>query len=245
MLTGGVPTVFEELAALGPFFVLAGHSRDTAPSPSWHPMSELVDGSGVLAARVADVRARLAAAGGQPVDAVETRVAASVTHLGLVARLVSPALAVAVLRGRLLALDLPALRWQRELGGAFPLSVPTDAFEGTEASAGALADRVVAGPVRELVEATVPFSVSPHVLWGNVASAVHGAASMFASARPDLADRVHALASEVLDLPPLRDTSTPARDGVPFRRRSCCLIYRVAPGAAGPVCGDCVLAGRR
>jgi hypothetical protein len=245
VLTGGVPTVFGELAALGPFFVLEGHSRDAVPSPPWHPMSELVDGSGALAARVGEVRARLAAAGGQPVEAVESRVAASVTHLGLVARLVSPALAVAVLHGRLLELDLPALRWQRELGGAFPLSVPTGAIDESDASAGVLADRVVAGPVRELVEATVPFSVSPHVLWGNVASAVHGAASMIAGARPDLADRAHALASAVLDLPPLRDTSTPARDGVPFRRRSCCLIYRVAPGAAGPVCGDCVLAGRR
>jgi hypothetical protein len=56
-------------------------------------MSELVDAPRILRDRVAAVRARLAATGGQAPEAVELRVAASVTHLGLLARLVSPALA--------------------------------------------------------------------------------------------------------------------------------------------------------
>ena len=81
----------------------------------------------LLAERAAGVRAYLAAAGGQPPEAVEPRVAASVAHLGLAARLVSPALAAAVLHGRPLGCDLGAVRWQPALGGPVPLSLPDDA----------------------------------------------------------------------------------------------------------------------
>ncbi len=76
--------------------------------------------SGVLAERVASVRAALAASGGRPAEAVELRVAASVAHLGLVARVVSPLLGLAALHrlpSRPPTLD--DLRWHSALGGAF------------------------------------------------------------------------------------------------------------------------------
>lgn len=85
-----------------------------------------------------------------------------------------------------------------------------------------------------------PFSVSPHILHGNTASAVNGAATMIIAARPDLTGRTGAIASLLLTHPPLREASTTTTDGA-FRRRSCCLIYRAAPGNRGALCGDCAL----
>ena len=54
----------------------------------------------MLAGRVAQVRAALAQGGQSSVDDVPLRVAASVMHLGLMARLLSPVLAEATLTGR-------------------------------------------------------------------------------------------------------------------------------------------------
>ncbi|MFE2375271.1 (2Fe-2S)-binding protein [Streptomyces sp. NPDC059398] len=213
------------------------------------------------------VREWLAAAGGQPPEAVETRVAASVAHLGLAARLVSPALAAAVLYGLVPAPGLADLRWQPVTGGPVPLSLPADAFTERAFVEGAVTDgasavgaltgelssaapparlaaelgsRLVDGPLSELAHAMAEFSVSPHILWGNTASAVNGAATMITASRPNLTARTRAISSLLLARPPLRDASSVRPDGV-FRRRSCCLIYRAAPGAAGALCGDCVL----
>jgi len=184
-------------------------------------MSELVDEPAVLAERVHAVRARLAV--GRAPDAVELRVAASVTHLGLVARLVSPALAAVAADGVVPDLDLRHTWWQPVLGGAFPLSVAD-----TTASIAALVD----GPIRTLVTAVRRFSVSDQVLWGNVASAFYGAAGM-------IGERANVVVDQLIVRPPLLGTGASA--GGRFRRRSCCLIYRAAPGRDGAVCGDCVL----
>jgi ferric iron reductase protein FhuF len=239
--------VVDDLSTLGPFFAVQTHRPGSIPPEPWHAMNELVENPDVLMDRVAAVRSRLATVGDQAPDSVELRVAASVTHLGLVARLVSPALAVAVTSGELLEVDLDSTRWQRVLGGAFPLSVQRDAdadASGLDANperlAWLLARRVLDGPVRDLLEVTMALSVSPQVLWGNVASAVNGAASMIAASQPAWTNRARAITSLLLDQPPLRYTATASADGR-FRRRSCCLIYRAAPNAAGVVCGDCVL----
>jgi hypothetical protein len=228
------------LAALGPFFAVHTHHEDGPVAP-WRPISELVTDPAVLHGRVRTAREYLAAGGGQSPDAVEQRVAASVTHLGLVARLVSPTLAVAA-GGALLDLDPERTWWQPVQGGAFPLSVSADSVTAAapDRLPELIADRLLAGPVRTLGVAALSMSVSEHVLWGNVASAVHGAASMIAASRPSWARRAMAIAARLLELPPLLDTGTTV-DGR-FRRLSCCLIYRAAPGRTGPICGDCVLA---
>jgi ferric iron reductase protein FhuF len=82
-------------------------------------------------------------------------------------------------------------------------------------------------------------SVSPRVLWGNVASAVNGAAAMIAATRPDLAGPAAETASAMLANPALTGTfqGRPLRG---FRRRNCCLIYRLSPERPA-YCGDCVL----
>ncbi|MEV6171709.1 (2Fe-2S)-binding protein [Streptomyces sp. NPDC051954] len=232
--------VIEEITALGPFFAVEAHPPGTEPADPWQPMSRPL-----LAARVTGVGDWLATAGGQPPGAVEVRVAASVAHLGLAARLISPALAAAVLHGLVLAPGLDDLRWRPVIGGPIPLSLPYDAFTAEPADspprlADELSSRLLDGALRELADTMAQFSVSRHILRGNTASAVNGAATMITAARPDLTARTRTLSSLLLQRPPLRDTSTSTPDGA-FRRRSCCLIYRAAPDGKGSLCGDCAL----
>ena len=259
--------VLRRLAALGPFFAVAAHPPpvrpDAAPPAPWRVFGELTTDPAVLRDRVDRVRARLAAAGGQPVEAVELRVAASVAQLGLAARLLSPALALAALHGARPCLDPGALRWQPELGGAFPLSLPRPDLGpssdldlspdlgpspdrrtgGGPGGAAAWADALLAGPVRELVRAVARLSVAEQILWGNVASAVDAAARVAGAAVPAQAPRLRATADLLLDHPLLRAAHTADAGTGRFRRRNCCLIYRAGPGRAGGLCGDCVLAG--
>ena len=55
-----------------------------------------------------------------------------------------------------------------------------------------------------------------------------------------LALEAHFNAAALLDRPPLGAQCDRGPDGA-FRRRSCCLIYRAAPGRRGALCGDCAL----
>jgi hypothetical protein len=218
----------EELAALGPWFAVA------QPAPGWEPLPALLATPEPLLARVAAVRAAL---GG---DLVPVRVAASVAQLGLVARLLAPALGIAVLEGRLLALG--QAWWRPVIGGPMPLALTDEALVGEPAEdlVRAFTVRVLEGPVRDLVELTAALSVSRRVLWGNVASGLNGAATMVARARPDLESRVRLLTGDLCGQPPLSGTATGAV-AVDFRRRSCCLLYRLAPPGSKALCGDCVI----
>lgn len=183
------------------------------------------------------VRRALAARAGCPVPGVELRVAASVTHLGVVARIIAPALAAQAVRYPL-DMRLTGLWWQDTPGGPVPLSVPGPAA-GITAGPGPLLDEVVT-PITVTTAALA--LVSPRVLWGNVASAVNGAARQVAAARPDLAAAAWTTAAAFFRDPRLKTEHRPP--GPSFRRSSCCLIYRLAAGKDGPVCGDCVLGGR-
>jgi hypothetical protein len=245
--------VLDDLTALGPFFAAGTHPRGAEPVPPWRPASELTSPSGPLRDRIASVRAALAARGGRAVGEIEPRVAASAAHLGLVARLVSPALGAAVLR-RPVDMRPGGLWWQDTIGGPVPLSVPVpwaDGEQGTPLPDGGhaqfpgnwdqqLFDEVVA-PVTAATARLVP--VSGRVLRGNVASAVNAAAAQVARQRPDLALDAWRAAARLLGRPWLRDEPHPP--GPEFRRSSCCLFYRLAPGDPSAVCGDCVLRGRR
>ena len=255
-VAAGAEATLRRLAALGPFFAVAAHAPnahpdarpDAAPPAPWRVFGELTADPAVLRDRVDRVRAHLAAAGRQPVEAVELRVAASVAHLGLTARLLSPALALAALHGARPCLDLGALRWQPELGGAYPLSLPlSDLGQGPapDPDPAGWADALLAGPVRELVRAVARLSVAEQILWGNVASAVDAAARVAGAAVPERAARLRATAGLLLEHPLLRAAHTADTGTGRFRRRSCCLIYRAAPGRAGGLCGDCVLGGGR
>lgn len=244
--------VSDQLAALGPFFAAATHDPHATADAPWREMRELLDDPGVLAGRVHTARAYLAAGTGQEPGAVELRVAASVTHLGLAARILSPLLALAVLHGRTKPISLRDLRWQPTVPSTFPLSIAglgeLAAHRTADLQPAILADALAEGIVRtiaaDLCAAGRPFAVSERVLWGNIASALNGACSALSTARPDLAPVIHGVAAHLLAHPVLADTSQTSLDGR-FQRRSCCLIYRAAPNRDGMVCGDCVLLGRQ
>jgi hypothetical protein len=210
--------------------------------PPWRPLAELAEPAG-LRARIESIRGALAARSGGPADGIELRVAASVTQLGLVARIVAPALAAQTVR-QPLDLRLGGLWWQDVVGGPVPLAVPepagVPAGPGHPEAIATLLDEVVT-PITAATAALAP--LSSRVLWGNVASAVNGAARQIAVARPELATAAWAAAASFFRDPRL--STEPGPPGPSFRRSSCCLIYRLAPGKDGPVCGDCVLAGRR
>src|SRR5439155_14256063 len=92
------------------------------------------------------------------------------------------------------------------------------------------------GAVIGAVRAAVP--VAAGLLWGNVASGLAGALRALDGAVP--LPRRAATGRALLDHGPLRGSGTLAVRGgrLAFRRRSCCLFYRL-PG--GGLCGDCPL----
>jgi hypothetical protein len=242
------------LAALGPFFDVRAHDPGVTLGDGWRPLlSDLVDDDGPLADRVDDTRARLAVAAGRTVEEIELRVAASVVHLGLTARLLSPVLALAAVFDLDVPVDPATVLWQDLPGGAFPLSLP-HSFLGVPAAARPNWDRwattLVDGPLLLLSRAIAAWTPSAHVRQGNIASAVNGAVTVLAAASPQqlTPDRVEVtrrLGALLLDSPALRGTST-GEPGTPgFRRRNCCLIYRIAdptgPSSLRGICGDCVL----
>jgi hypothetical protein len=236
--TGGRRDTLDDLAALGPFFTVCTHPAGAEPRPPWRPLRELAGPGGPLPARIDAVRAALAARAGRPAGEIEPRVAASITHLGLAARLIGPALAAAA-TGRRLGMRLGELWWQDTLGGPVPLSVPVPLPAATAddpAATQGLLNEVIAPLTAETSRLV---TVSPRVLWGNVASAVNGAAAQVTARRPDLSRPAWAVAAALFATPQLSRERQPP--GPAFRRSSCCLIYKITAGGPQGVCGDCVL----
>ncbi|MET8894134.1 (2Fe-2S)-binding protein [Streptomyces albogriseolus] len=167
----------------------------------------------------------------------EPRVAASVAHQGLAARLWSVALGCAALYGAVPDLSPSTLRWDPE--GSAPDDLWLAEVRPLPGDAASLADVVLHGHLQPLSAALrARHRVAPALLRGNAASALAAAAREFTRhARPDAAARATRLSRDLLAHPALAGagtlTGTPA---TAFRRRSCCLYYRV-PG--GGVCGDC------
>lgn len=229
------------LDEFGPFFGVDTHDGDLQPGseshsgtsgvppPGWLRWRDLVDGSPVMARRVDRVRAALSRSDGD----VELRVAASVTHLGLVARVIAPMIAIDALNDPPMSMAPDDIWWRDDLGGPFGLSMTRRPL-GSSPTVDTHTDAVTA-VTKGIAEM---FAVSPRTLWGNVASAANSAARMISLARPDLTERARIAADRLLADPRVEDGEL--RSGPGFRRRSCCLIYRVT-GDRTAVCGDCVL----
>ncbi len=224
-------------ADLGPYFAITAYPGSAPDGGGWQPLAELVTDPAALSSRIETVRARLS-----PGDRlVERRPVASAVLLGLAARLLSPVLASAIVDGRLLDLRLPGLYWRPSPDSGFPLAVPADPAPTGELVAG-LAE-LLGGPIGELVagvQAACP--VSPRVAWGNVGSALNGAAIVLGQQRPELAAQAYRLTGAALARPPLNLVQPMA--GPAFRRNSCCLLYRIMPAGRDALCADCVLARR-
>ncbi|MBT3166738.1 (2Fe-2S)-binding protein [Streptomyces sp. Vc74B-19] len=171
---------------------------------------------------------------GAALRAPEPRVAASVAHQGLAARLWSVALGCAALYGAVPDLDPEAMRWDPE--GSAPDDLWLTEVRPLPGDAETLAEVVLHGHLEPLAAALrTRHRLAPGLLRGNAASALAASArELSRHARPDVASRAARLSRELLAHPLLTGSGT--LTGTAFRRRSCCLYYRV-PG--GGVCGDC------
>ncbi|WP_328564013.1 (2Fe-2S)-binding protein [Streptomyces coelicoflavus] len=177
---------------------------------------------------------KVAAALGTP----ETRVAASVAQQGLAARLWSVTLACAALYGQVPDLDPRLLHWDPD--ATAPDDLWLTEVRALPGDATTVADVVLTTHLAPLAEAVhARYGVAAGLLRGNAASALAGAGRELErwarrEGRTDTAAHARSLTAGLLAHPLLAGTGT--LTGTSFRRRSCCLYYRV-PG--GGVCGDC------
>ncbi|MDX6757890.1 MULTISPECIES: (2Fe-2S)-binding protein [Streptomyces] len=225
------PDTLARISAIGPYFAVAAGPRPDADG--FRPLTDLYADPGVLEECVRAVSERLGT--GQP------RVAASTLHLGTASRLWSIALACAALTGRVPDLGAARLWWRLPAAGPLDLWLPGLREVGREPLP-ALHHTVGVQNLGPWADAVRRVSgVSPHTLRGNAASALIGAHRVLLAKEPHTPYPVVPLVRGLLDRPPLTGAGTyraaPASPLV-FRRRSCCLYYRV-PGAG--TCGDCVL----
>jgi len=224
-----------DLRPYGPFFALRTGALDG--SCGLRPLADLALDDAALRARVAATHARLSAED----PTLRPRVAASTVQLDLTARLVSPALGGAALRGLVPDLSADRAWWTVSDADAAPFCVPdleVREVVDLDDAVQALLELVLEGSVATLVEATLGIAgVAEQILWGNVASALAGAGTVIGAARPELADRCREIVSALVARPLLAGTGSYQQRT--FRRTTCCLFY-LAPG--GGLCGDCVLA---
>jgi hypothetical protein len=198
----------------------------------------MVEQPALLAGRIAAVRRALAGPmPGMVTSRVPAQVAVSVTQLGLAARLVAVALAAAVDR---VSIPGPAgFVFQDRLGGPYPLGLLSNETElGSEVGWPARLHDLV-WPITQL--SVDNYGLSARVAWGNVASALASAARMIVGVDAAAGARAEVLVGRAFAIGELRGTGCVDDSGV-FRRRSCCLIYRLATDPV--LCGDCVLAAR-
>ncbi|GAA4672492.1 hypothetical protein GCM10023347_28070 [Streptomyces chumphonensis] len=226
-------TTLDQVAAIGPYFaVKCGEQPDG--SRGFRPLTALYTDEDALTAYVRAV--------GRRIGTDHRRVAASTLHLGTASRLWSIALGSAVLTGRAPDLDPDRLWWRAPPSGPAELWLPAPR-ELPQETATALHDTVAVRNLRPFADAVHRVcGVSPQILRGNAASALVGALRVLLARAPQSGQRAVPLVRALLGREPLtgagvldvdRDEGT-----VAFRRRSCCLYYRV-PGAG--ICGDCVL----
>jgi ferric iron reductase protein FhuF len=236
-----VRAVLADVAGFGPFFTVATDPAE-AVDPSWRPVHDLYTDPRHLRERIAHVRRVLDS---------DDRVAASIAFQGLAALVVSAPFAAVVLHGVLPRLTARTLHWRPSVSGPWPLWCDDPAGEPVphaEDAAGALAAALFdehLAPLVGAVRAQVP--IAERLLWGSVASSVASGKRLVGAQRPDAAGRAAAVAERLLASGPLagagelRPPEGPDRVWS-FRRRSCCLYYRVRDGG---LCGDCVLLDRR
>lgn len=223
-------------AAIGDYFVV---ETESLADPGWRRFTDLLDDPRVVNEQVGLARSTLSERTGiTPID-VDLRACASIHFLGLASRLIAPPLATLTLAGLVVACGPHDLRWQSVDGGPVPigyLEASVHYVEDCGTAADVLHEVFLEPVVQPLVEAFG--SVSPIVLWGNVASALVGAAGMIVrSGTTFMLDPIQ-ISRAALTRGPLAGTGSFDVADRFFRRASCCLFYRI-PG--GGTCGDCVL----
>jgi hypothetical protein len=212
-----------ELRSYGGFFALTVGGDPTG----WHPVAQ----------SYADGFADLIDTTIHRYRTAELRVGASLVHLAHAARLWSPLLACALGHG-----VLPDLSHLQRSDDGTDLRLPEPTGEPVQPPYGPFYDnalyRLVVHDHMESLEAGLPVRLAPSLLSGNIASALVGASRALLTVRPDLREPIVATTGALLNTGRLAGSGDILSDDLAFRRRSCCLLYRV-PG--GGKCGDCVL----
>lgn len=208
-----------EITSYGGFFAITFGGEAT----DWIPVQRCYD----------DGCADLVAATSARNDTTDLRIGASLVQFSHASRLWSPLLACALQFGVLPDLaDLQRHAARTELRLPRPVGRPVD-------DNGPLAQqlyRLVISDHLEPLAAGLRVKMAPRLLYGNAAAALAAAAADLARVRPELSDAVAEVTESLLATGDLTGTGHLA--GWAFRRRSCCLYYRV-PG--GSKCGDCAL----
>ncbi|OBG72428.1 iron reductase [Mycobacterium sp. E2462] len=211
-----------EIASYGGFFALTVGPDQGSGAQAWRPVWRCY----------ADGYADLVDATARYYGTPDLRIGASLVHLAHASRLWSPVLACALAHRVLPRLD----ELQRAADGArLRLPEPVGDPVGDD-PAGELYRAVVERHLHPLA-AGLRVKLAPALLAGNVASALFGAARALCAARPDLRRRIAATTGDLLGTGILAGSGVSTGAHLGFRRRSCCLFYRL-PGQS--VCGDCV-----
>ncbi|MCA2242858.1 (2Fe-2S)-binding protein [Mycobacterium sp. WUMAC-067] len=214
-----ISTELAETASYGGFFALTV-GGDAA---GWHPVKQ----------SYADGCADLVDATVRRYGSTDSRIGASLVHLGHATRLWSPVLACAIGHGVLPDLD----DLQRADDGA-QLRLPKPLGKPITSPAPDALYRVVVSEHMRPLAAGLRVKLAPALLAGNIASALVGAARALLSARSDMRGAIIETTRSLLDTGVLAGSGVLAGPQLGFRRRSCCLFYRL-PG--GSLCGDCAL----
>ncbi|OMC33333.1 iron reductase [Mycobacterium colombiense] len=212
-----ISTQLAEIACYGGFFTLTV-GGDAA---GWHPVGQ----------SYADGCADLIDATIRRYHTTDLRIGASLVHLAHATRLWSPVLACAIGHG--VVPDLDDL--QRADDGA-QLRLPEPAGKPVASPAPDMLYRIVVSEHMRPLAAGLRVNLAPALLAGNIASALVGAARALATARPGLRPAIVQMTQSLLNTGVLAGAGVIT--GLDFRRRSCCLFYRL-PGSS--LCGDCVL----
>lgn len=214
-----VYTQLDEIASYGGFFAITVGGDPT----DWIPVRRCYEqGCTDLVAKTT--------AGYRTTD---LRIGASLVQFSHASRLWSPLLACALQHGVLP--DLTDLQ-RRATGTELRLPVPVgEPVEHGQSTARQLYRLVITEHLEPLA-AGLRVKMAPGLLYGNAAAALVAAALELARTRPELRDDVCGVTESLLSTGQLADTGE--LTGLTFRRRSCCLYYRV-PG--GSNCGDCAL----
>lgn len=224
MRARGIQAQLADIARLGGFFDL----RLDGDDEGWRPIAECY----------ADGYADLIGVTARRYGTADLRISASLTQFSHASRLWSPAIACALVHGVVPDFaDLYRARDGADLRLRGPAGMPV---VGEDEMARTLYEVVVQRHL-EPMAAGLRVKMAPGLLYGNVASAMVAATQALYGRRPGLRDAGTSLARSLLRTGRLAGTGT-VKYNLAFRRRSCCLYYRISNGSK---CGDCGLTRRR
>ncbi|OBG15801.1 iron reductase [Mycolicibacterium celeriflavum] len=213
-----ISTELAEIARHGGFFGIAVGGDDRG----WRAVEECY----------ADGYADLIEATTRRYRTADRRVSASLVQMSHASRLWSPVLACAVAHG-----VLPDLTGLQRADDSAALRIPVPEGSRLDGDLPNTLHRIVVEEHLERLADGLPVKVAPGLLYGNIASALVAATRALYSVRPQLREEATRLARSLLETGRLAGSGT-VKHNLAFRRRSCCLYYRVADGSK---CSDCAL----